>query len=640
MPVAEEQEPQVQGVPPGLTAEPLNQPEVSGVPPGLTAEPIAPSVEGVPKGLTATPITRDSLTAMEPLGTRPGVLGAATTIASDFGAGVLTPILHPVDTVKGMIQSSPPIAAATDISQAVRKLRTGQPTDAEQQGAEMLKHPVESAAMMAGQAVTGALAGEAAGAGWEAYRNAYANKVMPPKAPPPAAPAVAAVPEGVAPGGPSAPPAPPTPPAPVPTQVAPEPEGPITIHAGPKPERLPAPQIQPKPYAEAQPNLDDIVAHTQTVDALRDQVKGQSAADIRALQDAVDETGRQAFEAGDQTRATEAAKAHTALSQLLEEAVAETQARGAGKGGNLQDAQAALTGGDITPEGVKAPAKPVSPSAVAAVLNAIPQKPVKGDPSKPVLHASNDVEALRDSAERQAPKIGDAVKQATQAVPGAKLEAVRDSKDTGRIEDKAERQGVAPSQIGDIAAAKVIVPDQPAAEKVLHNLNGKLPVEKVEGSVDGEPGKNGVQQVQAIVDTQAPGEPVKKAEVLIQTPEMAKATDQTHDDYRRAQDLRAQGKDAEADKIESQIQQVHEEAQAPLKVGDAIEYQTNKGKTRSGKIERIEGDRAQVRDSFATVWKPLSSIARPSNQGAKGEVGSSRVDLQACKLEYSIVSPK
>lgn len=24
----------------------------------------------------------------------------------------------------------------------------------------------------------------------------------------------------------------------------------------------------------------------------------------------------------------------------------------------------------------------------------------------------------------------------------------------------------------------------------------------------------------------------------------------------------------------------------------------------------------------------------------KGEVGSSRVDLQACKLEYSIVSPK
>ena len=25
---------------------------------------------------------------------------------------------------------------------------------------------------------------------------------------------------------------------------------------------------------------------------------------------------------------------------------------------------------------------------------------------------------------------------------------------------------------------------------------------------------------------------------------------------------------------------------------------------------------------------------------ARGEVGSSRVDLQACKLEYSIVSPK
>jgi diguanylate cyclase (GGDEF)-like protein len=252
--------------------------------------------------------------------------------------------------------------------------------------------------------------------------------------------------------------------------------------------------------------------------------------------------------------------------------------------------------------------------------------------AKPVMHVTNDVEALRDSAERLAPKIGDAVSEAAKNVPGAKLEAVRDSKDTDRIEDKAERQGVQPSQIGDIAAAKVTVPDQASAEQVLQNLNGKLPVEKVEGSIDGEPGKNGVQQVQAIVDTQAPGEPVQKAEVLIQTPEMAAATDSTHSDYRKAQELRAQGKDAEADKIENQIQQVHEEAQKPpadvaergnaLKVGDAIEYQTNKGKTRPGKILDIKGDRAQVQDKangFSRVWKALDSL-KPSNQGAKQEV--------------------
>src|SRR5579862_6496741 len=46
---------------------------------------------------------------------------------------------------------------------------------------------------------------------------------------------------------------------------------------------------------------------------------------------------------------------------------------------------------------------------------------------KPVHHASNDVEDLRASAERQAPKVGDAVAKATEGVPGAEVEAVRDS---------------------------------------------------------------------------------------------------------------------------------------------------------------------------------------------------------------------
>ena len=180
---------------------------------------------------------------------------------------------------------------------------------------------------------------------------------------------------------------------------------------------------------------------------------------------------------------------------------------------------------------------------------------------KPVHHATNDVEELRASAEKQSKDIGDRVAQATEAIPGAKVENIRTAKDADRIEDKAKRQGVEPSQIADIAGAKVSVPDQESANKVLENLNQQMPVESVNGTVTGEPGKNAVRQTQAIVNTGAPeGEPVKKAEVMIQTPEMAKVTEETHDDYRKAQELRAAGKEAEAGRLESEIARKHEEA--------------------------------------------------------------------------------
>ena len=97
------------------------------------------------------------------------------------------------------------------------------------------------------------------------------------------------------------------------------------------------------------------------------------------------------------------------------------------------------------------------------------------------------------------------------------------------------------------------MPDQAAADKVLENLHEQLPVEKTEGAVSGEPGKNAVRQVQATVDLGKPDEPVKKAEVLIQTPEMAEATAKTHDDYRKAQELRAAGDEAGAKAIEDKI---------------------------------------------------------------------------------------
>ena len=98
---------------------------------------------------------------------------------------------------------------------------------------------------------------------------------------------------------------------------------------------------------------------------------------------------------------------------------------------------------------------------------------------------------------------------------------------------------------------------------MLANLHKDMPVVSANGEVTGEPGKNAVRQTQAVVNaeglgTKGPGtqEPVKHAEVLLQTPEMAKAAEETHDAYRRAQELRAQGKDAEAEKIEAQIARV------------------------------------------------------------------------------------
>jgi hypothetical protein len=277
-----------------------------------------------------------------------------------------------------------------------------------------------------------------------------------------------------------------------------------------------------------------------------------------------------AYQAGDHEKA-----AALATSAIIDGAMAGMAARHAVKGGV---------------EGVMDKVLPIKPEAVAeyraqqaatrvaeavqgggspSEINSEGQRRVMADAArKPPLHATNDVEALRASAERQAPHIGDAVEAATEGVPGANLKAVRDSKDSGRIINKTEEQGVAPSQIGDIAAAKVTVPDQAAADHVLRNLDQTMPVESVNGTVTGEPGKNAVRQTQAIVNTEGAAreagvenEPVKRAEVLIQTPEMERAAEATHDDYRKAQELRQQGKDAEAEVLERKIIQQHEAAE-------------------------------------------------------------------------------
>ena len=201
-------------------------------------------------------------------------------------------------------------------------------------------------------------------------------------------------------------------------------------------------------------------------------------------------------------------------------------------------------------------------------------------PAKPVLHGTNDLETLREHAPAAAEKLGDAAAEAAKAVPGAEVEAVRDAKDADRIEDKAARQGVQPSQIGDIAAAKVTVPDQQAADQVLEGVNRQLPVESKEGAVAGEPGKNDVRQTQALVRTGGPGEPVQHAELLVQTPEMAKATDETHDDYRKAQELRAQGDEEGAKRLEAQVAERHNQAEqeAQARLAEKPEERTTRYK--------------------------------------------------------------
>jgi hypothetical protein len=295
------------------------------------------------------------------------------------------------------------------------------------------------------------------------------------------------------------------------------------------------------------------------------------------------------------------------------------------------------------PKEIRIPRRPTSPKpqVEAPTIEGQAAEP------KPVHHTSNDVEDLRASAERQAPKVGEAVEKATEGVPGAKLEAVRDAKDSQRIEDKAERQNVQPSQVGDIAAAKVTVPDQAAADKVLENLHQQLPVTDKSGTVTGEPGNNAVRQVQAHVDTQAPaGEPVKKAEVLIQTPEMHAMTEETHADYRKAQELRAAGKYTEAEKLEQEIAAKHEtaeqaarsrqeESNAVRQPGAAgIHERTQeaiaeKGGER-GRVERIQQGQEAPAQSAET---PSQKVRQPGQAPVPPQVLASNLKDQAIELK-------
>ena len=59
------------------------------------------------------------------------------------------------------------------------------------------------------------------------------------------------------------------------------------------------------------------------------------------------------------------------------------------------------------------------------------------------------------------------------------------------------------------------------------------------------------------------------------------------------------------------------------------------GWDQGGEVDVIDVDGCSINIRGALVRSPAANLVI-----APSEVGSSRVDLQACKLEYSIVSPK
>ena len=54
----------------------------------------------------------------------------------------------------------------------------------------------------------------------------------------------------------------------------------------------------------------------------------------------------------------------------------------------------------------------------------------------------------------------------------------------------------------------------------------------------------------------------------------------------------------------------------------------------------LNNSRERRSPRFVAIERPLAKTTAAAGGWPAGYVGSSRVDLQACKLEYSIVSPK
>jgi hypothetical protein len=82
---------------------------------------------------------------------------------SNIGASGIQLLSHPQQLVTSAVMQSPPVQAYTDVSEALRKLRTGEPTSAELEGQDMREHPLETVESLIGQAGAMGAAGEMLG---------------------------------------------------------------------------------------------------------------------------------------------------------------------------------------------------------------------------------------------------------------------------------------------------------------------------------------------------------------------------------------------------------------------------------------------------------------------------------------------
>lgn len=243
----------------------------SAVPPVLTTEESEHQRQLHPARPFYTPqqlSTVNKLTEIQPIDRRDSLPKKAATFVGDIGAGGMGVVLHPIQNVGGMVSSVLPWT------------KTPNPIQSMYQG--LNTQPGETIASGIGQAAVFDAAFHIPEVGASAY-------------------------DAI--------------------------KSPLAQHIWADIKRLPhdesgfieLPSRAGTKHINSQDILDTVAAHTETINALRSRLPHSNPAQIKALRDAIEQTGRQAAESGDKVGATKAAHADLALSHLLDDAIEKTQ---------------------------------------------------------------------------------------------------------------------------------------------------------------------------------------------------------------------------------------------------------------------------------------------------------------------------
>jgi GGDEF domain-containing protein len=231
--------------------------------------------------------------------------------------------------------------------------------------------------------------------------------------------------------------------------------------------------------------------------------------------------------------------------------------------------------------------------------------------TRPIVQATDNPEALQQSAEHQQPVMEKATQIATKGVEGAEVEGMR-VKDADSIANKEER-GKPVETTADVLGARVSAPAEnlPAVEK---NIESQLPVVSKD-KID----NNGIDATQYQVRTGTPGEANQVSELQVTTPEMANAMKQTDDLYAKQKEAIARGDRQEAAILGNKIQEIVESAkpveQKPLpsvlKPGTRVTAPS--GKTGDVMFFDQRLKRARVKYDDGTMdWSVKASELRPA----------------------------